>query len=57
VTAITIAPNPEFHTISKLIVKNFRKRAVALKQTSFSSAEFAAKKRITQREQFLAEME
>jgi len=30
---------------------------VALKQTSFSSAEFAAKKRITRREQFLAEME
>jgi hypothetical protein len=38
-------------------VKNFRKTAVALKQTSFSSAEFAAKKRITRREQFLAEME
>ena len=30
---------------------------MALKQTSFSSAEFAAKKRITRREQFLAEME
>jgi IS5 family transposase len=30
---------------------------VTLKQTSFSSAEFAAKKRITRREQFLAEME
>jgi IS5 family transposase len=38
-------------------VKNFRKTTVALKQTSFSSAEFAAKKRITRREQFLAEME
>jgi hypothetical protein len=38
-------------------VKNFTKSAVALKQTSFSSAEFAAKKRITRREQFLAEME
>lgn len=30
---------------------------MALKQTSFSSAEFAAKKRVTRREQFLAEME
>ena len=30
---------------------------MALKQTSFSSGEFAAKKRITRREQFLAEME
>lgn len=33
-------------------MKNFRKTAVALIQTSFSSAEFAAKKRITRREQF-----
>jgi IS5 family transposase len=38
-------------------VKNFRKVTVTLKQTSFSSAEFAAKKRITRRERFLAEME
>jgi hypothetical protein len=30
---------------------------MALKQTSFSSTEFAAKKRITRREQFLAGME
>ncbi|GAA4018186.1 hypothetical protein GCM10022212_12440 [Actimicrobium antarcticum] len=30
---------------------------MAMKQTSFSSAEFAAKKRITRREQFLADME
>ena len=30
---------------------------MALKQASFSSAEFAAKKRVTRREQFLAEME
>ena len=38
-------------------MKNFIKTIVALKQTSFLSAEFAAKKRITRREQFLAEME
>lgn len=37
-------------------MKSFRKTTVALKQTSFSSAEFAAKKRIMRREQFLAEM-
>jgi IS5 family transposase len=41
----------------KFILEELGKTTVALKQTSFSSAEFAAKKRITRREQFLAEME
>jgi hypothetical protein len=45
-----------FFVVEILLTFNLNENAMLMKQTSFSSAEFSAKKSITRREKFLTDM-